>query len=82
MKTYTIAKATPIGKESSVVNTTIQITDNLPDYVSLEQSTEFFTLQAMQLSEALFNSLPQGTMDRLLAEMMKRKSSLYIGLSR
>ncbi len=81
MKTYTIAKASPIGEKSLVVDTTILITDELPDFDTSE-AKEFYTLQAMQLSEALFNSLPQGTMDRLLIEMIKHKASLYVGLSR
>ena len=82
MKTYTIAKASPIGKDSLVVDTTIRIIGEVPNFDTLEEGTEFFTLQAMQISEALFNSLPQGTLDYLLIEIMKRKTSLYMGLSK
>lgn len=82
MKIYEIVKASPIGKDSSAVDIMIRITGEVPEFNTLHEGEEFFTLQAMQISEALFNSLPQGTMDRLLAEMMKRKASLYVGLSK
>lgn len=62
--------------------TIIDITVELPKFdtlASFETVREFYDTQAYWLAQALFNSLPQGTFDRLIIELMKCKTSLYRG---
>lgn len=36
---------------------------------------EIYEAEAQKIADALFNSLPQGTMDRLITELMGRKAA-------
>ena len=61
---------------------TIIINGQLPDIDSGIDMQDIFLWQAAQLSHDLFYSLPQGTYDKLIIELMKRKVSVYRGLTR
>lgn len=75
-----IAKARPIGDEE-VKGVNIDISFNVPKFEDdnwHERAENFFMEQARDLEEALHNSLPGGTYDRLLGLMLKRKASHFI----
>lgn len=83
MKTVKIAKFDPFHHEMAE-DTVISITEDNPDlhdidYKTLEDVAAYFENQATMLSDALYNSLPQGTFDRLLIKLMQHKTSLYRG---
>lgn len=46
--------------------------------LSLAELGDFFKSEASSLANILFDTLPGGTIDHLLAEMMKRRASLFI----
>ena len=48
------------------------------DYKSLNEMQYEFQNQAEQIADALCASLPGGTLDRLLAELLKRKASHFV----
>ena len=75
----TLCKFSPISDEIST-GYVIRIVSDIPD-LPLPESThvDFFDDQATVLAHALFSSLPQGTLDRLLIKLMNRKLSLYHG---
>ena len=59
---------------------TIEVHDEFPGCNSSSSLTESRQLHAQQgaaLADALFSSLPGGTIDELLAEMMVRRASLF-----
>lgn len=58
---------------------TVEIHDQISDdeFSSLADARELYAGQARALSDSLFASLPGGTIDALLVEMMKRKVSLF-----
>jgi len=81
MKKIFLAKADPLG-EQKIEDTVINITREISDFThlrELEVFRNFYNDQANGLADALFDSLPQGTFDRLLIALMKRKTSLYMG---
>ena len=55
----------------------ISATAEVSDSVSLETARAFYAGQARELADALFASLPGGTIDALLVEMLDRKRSLF-----
>lgn len=82
MKELKIHKAGLLGdKEPRSV--TIIIDLDLPSGHDVVLGIEdTFDHDARELARALFSSLPQGTLDRLLIQIMKRKVSIYRGLTR
>ncbi len=82
MKTVNINKAQTIGPSGEIESVNIVIDNPVPEHrrdLSFEEMGFFFDKEANFLADALFKTLPQGTMDRLLIALMKRKLSLYIG---
>lgn len=85
MKEIVVAKFDPIyGQEAE--DTVIKITDKIPDTSELgggiqwfENMRKFYDKEAEAIADTLFNSLPQGTFDRLWVAIMRRKMSLYGG---
>ncbi len=77
MKKIYIYKAQPIG-DSKVEQTNIIIKNKLPKFNDIETSRSFFTDEAQKIEETLFNTIPGGTYDRLLGEMLKRKASSFV----
>ena len=59
----------------------LSLNDNLPDRTQANVEAFYYGL-AKLLIQVLFESLPQGTLERLIIEFMKRKVSVYRGLTR
>ncbi len=83
MTTIKVAKFDPLHNKVAE-DTIISITEALPAIISkcimpIEEVEEYFEAQADQIADALFNSLPQGTLDRLHIKLMQHKTSLYQG---
>lgn len=77
MPEYTVHKAEPIGSQV-VPSVTVAITEPLPardDKVSLARAALLYAMDAAIVEEALHQSLPGGTYDRVLIEMLQRKAS-------
>lgn len=55
----------------------VEISEQVGELGSLDQHRCTYADQAEQLVDALFASLPGGTVDALLVEMMRRKVSLF-----
>jgi len=78
MITIELSKASPLGK-TEVEGRTIIIDRPTPEFPSLEVARISYETQAAILAQALTDSLPQGTLDRLLIALMERCASLYRG---
>jgi|LGOV01.1.fsa_nt_gb hypothetical protein len=83
MKTVQIVKAGAV-RGPAPPDTTIVISGEPPAKnlynITLKEVERYWDEQAETLCDALFASLPQGTMDCLLYKIMRRKVSLYQGL--
>lgn len=55
---------------------TIEVYEQIGDIGSLNEAKTLHARQGLKLANALLASLPGGTMDALLAELMRRKASL------
>jgi hypothetical protein len=80
-KPVTAAKAAPTGGQQTP-DAYIYIDDDLPPWgpgtkTTLEEADAFFLADAQRLEEALHNSLPGGTYDRLCGLMLARKASHF-----
>lgn len=81
MREVRLVKADPLG-DQKIEDTVIYIDDEIPKFhhtQSWETIENYYGDQADKLTDTLFNSLPQGTLDRVLIAFMKRKVSLYRG---
>jgi len=79
MKTIRVSKFDPFDFQVSE-GATIVIDDQLPTSAKdLGEVQDFYAEQARLIATTLFDTLPQGTFDRLLAEIIKIKASLYRG---
>lgn len=76
-----VAKAAPLPRCPSVEGCVIAVEAETPEFASLHQAEAYYAAEADRLAEALFGSLPQGTLDRLLIHLMQRKLSLYRGVT-
>lgn len=78
-----ICKADPIGvnDENLVRPVVIRITQGIPEFhgSGLASAREFYAYETKVLALALFSSLPQGTLDRLVIVLQERTASLYRG---
>lgn len=63
------------GIQAPYLNITVD--ETISDEIALKEIREIFNQQGKLLSDALFDSLPGGTIDALLCEMMKRRASLF-----
>lgn len=79
MKTINIRTAEPLG-DKEPEPTTIIIGGRPPDFENLEVARGWYALQGQKLFAALRNSLPGGTIDQLLIELLEHKASLYRGI--
>lgn len=80
METVQIYKGQPVGAQI-VKSVTIEIATEIPVATSdelLDGERLMYQQQAELLCNALLGSLPQGTTDRLLAELLRRKASLFV----
>ena len=81
MKTLTLNKAGRIEGQEPVPSLTITIDEPVPELDGgrgWERHARFyFEEQADALVSALCESLPGGTLDRVLAKLLERKASLF-----
>lgn len=80
MKEVKLYKFSPLRGQVAE-DTVIRIDQVLPDShdETLKDTERFYQNQAKILADALFNSLPQGIMEPLTIEFLKRRVSLYRG---
>ena len=78
MKQINITKAEPIIKDELIEDIQITISGSPPDHMSLEDARQWFNTQADLIVDAMFNSLPQGTTDRIYARMTAKKAALFV----
>ena len=71
-----LLRAASLGGSSSPPNLKIIVESQMPDNFSIEAAREIYTAEAKVLADALLKSLPGGTIDQLLAELLERKASL------
>lgn len=75
-RTVNIYRAQPVG-DHEAERVTICIHYPLPDVSSQHPGThDEFAAEATKLADALWASLPGGTIDALIAEMMRRRATL------
>ena len=72
-----IYKAQPVG-DGEVEPCRINIYREVPKAESLEVAATLYDKEAESLEEALYNSLPGGTYDRLVSKMLLRKASHFV----
>ena len=77
-----IFKASPLG-EKAVPDMEIKIRTQMPETKTLDETFSIFQCDAELIADALFASLPQGTLDRLTAELIGRTARRmgYMGKS-
>ena len=78
MKKISINKAQAILSDTEVESVTISLTKPVPDCKDLQQQAEFFDCEAELLAKTLSDTLPAGTMDRLIVELLKSRLSLFL----
>ena len=71
-------KAEPTLKSDTVQDVIIDISEVMPEFSTLVGQRVVFAGKAQELEATLHNSLPGGVYDRLLGEMLRRKSSHFI----
>ena len=72
-----IRKASPVGTQI-VPDATIEIVGACPRFNDLNDAAHFYDGQAQKLAIILFNTLPGGVLDRLLAKMLIHKASHFV----
>ena len=72
-----IHRAQPIGDETVKIRV-IHIQETIPDCEDIPEADTLLSLDANKLHEALYQSLPGGTYDRLLGLMLQKKASHFI----
>lgn len=76
MKTYNIFTAQKVVTEIEPV--TIILNRQLPEIEQLGESRRVFEREAITLATALCITLPGGTLDRLIIELLRRKASSLV----
>lgn len=56
----------------------IELQEEIQEYPTLEDARAVYADQGTRLAAALITSLPGGTLDCLLAELMRRRASLFM----
>lgn len=56
---------------------TIEVSEQIHDVATLEEARELHARQGSALADAIMESMPGGTVDALLAELMRRRASLF-----
>lgn len=74
--TTIIYKAQPTHKGQSVPDLHITAAESFPETENLSRSRILYDVDAKELVDALFNTLPGGTLDAILVHMLDRKRSL------
>lgn len=74
--TVSLFRASGIGK-TNPPSITIEVHEQIGDVGSLESARKLHAEQGAKLADVLLGSLPGGTVDALLAELMRRRASLF-----
>lgn len=75
-----VHRAQPVGQQS-IPRTTIVVDETMPDVSSadrLRAMVDIMDEDAQAIADALFNSLPGGTLDRLTVLFLQRKISHFV----
>ena len=56
---------------------TIEVREQIGEVITLDEARQLHARQAAALADAMLASLPGGTVDALLAELMRRRASLF-----
>ena len=78
-------KADPTVSGEDIAEVEIRITEScsvISNKLTHADVCRIFDLEAEKLAKVLFNSLPQGVFDRVIVELMKKKSDIYFGKTR
>jgi hypothetical protein len=79
MKTTNIFKAQRTVLYGDPVSShAINIEQPMPDFDSMDEARAVYAKEGKEIADALFSSLPGGTLDALLIEMLDRKRSLLV----
>lgn len=70
-----VYKAGPIGTES-VMSLELRAEQEIPEAQTLDQARRMYEAQGRSIAEALYQSLPGGTLDALLGHLLARRASL------
>ena len=84
MKRIVVYKADAItDRLPEVEDCVIEISEKLPEFtaLTLAEIQNRYANEAMLIADALFDHLPQGIFEPLLVEMMRRRISIYRGVS-
>lgn len=75
-----VHQAQPVAKDLPVANVTIDIRRPVPELPvgDVERYDNLYQQDATAIADALFASLPGGTLDRLIAIMLTRKASHFV----
>lgn len=77
MIVYHIYKAQETIKTVPVESVVIKIEMPVPEFNDLDESVAIFEHQAQKLCKVLYDVLPGGTFDRLVAAMLQKEASLF-----
>jgi hypothetical protein len=72
-----VAKAQPTVKDEPVVDASIVIDQQMPEFTDLDRAAAFYEEQAQMIEHLLYKTLPGGTYDRLAVAMLRRKASHF-----
>jgi hypothetical protein len=70
-----VYKAQPISDKMHIQSKTLHIEETLPDSDTIDEGDALMGLDADKVVMALYEALPGGTFERVLAKMMERKLS-------
>lgn len=59
----------------------IQMVRPIPEFKTLDAAKAYYDTEADMVAKALFEALPQGTLDRIMLHLMKRQLSCYRGVT-
>ena len=76
MNKISIHKAQPMGRQP-ILDKTIILSREMPDPDTLQEMADLYAEDAKKIADALENTLPGGTFDRLLVELLTKKASLF-----
>jgi len=78
MKRVKIAKCAPVASEK-VESVVIEIVKSIPEFEDLSDAKSWYYIQAADIVDALTETLPQGTLHQVIAQLLERYPVLYAG---
>ena len=77
MKKVYIYKAQGITASEPLEPVVIVLGEQVPNVVDLEEARRIYEREAVKLADVLLSTLPGGTFDQLMDELMKRRATLF-----